>query len=605
MALRYPWAVPYGSFSVELDALSAFFLLPILILSPLAALYGSQYLGQWRGHKSAGAPWFFFNILVASMVLVTTARNGVLFLLAWEIMSLSSFFLVVFEDEREDVRRAGWIYLVATHLGTAFLLVLFVLLGRGSEVLDFAHFKDPSSSPALASLVFALAVVGFGAKAGFVPFHVWLPEAHPAAPSHVSAVMSGVMIKSGVYGLVRVLTFLGPPPAWWGWLLIGIGLSSGILGVLFALAQHDLKRLLAYHSVENIGIIVLGLGLGLLGLNAGLPLLAVLGFAGALFHVLNHALFKGLLFMGAGALLQATGTRELDQLGGLLKRMPWTGAAFLLGAAAISGLPPLNGFASEFLIYLGAFHGHASLSGLAVFPPMGIIAGLALIGGLAAACFAKAAGVVFLGEPRTEKAAGAREVGWLMRLPMLLLALSCALAGLCSPAIVLGLAPALGLATGLDPASVGLSLQQAYASLAGVSLAGLFFLAALALLLALHRLLLARRPVTWATTWDCGYALPSSRMQYTASSFAWPLTGFFAFFLRPRQHLSPPTGAFPPAASLATETPDVFQENFYRPLFAWTRRALLSGRRFQQGRLQLYILYIALTLLLLMVWKLA
>ena len=238
-----------------------------------------------------------------------------------------------------------------------------------------------------------------------MPLHVWLPEAHPAAPSHVSAVMSGVMIKTGIYGLLRALTLLGAPPAWWGWLLVGIGLTSGVLGVLFALAQHDLKRLLAYHSVENIGIIALGLGVGLLGVSAATPALAVLGFAGALLHVVNHAVFKGLLFLGAGAVQHATGTREIDHLGGLLKRMPWTGATFLVGAAAISGLPPLNGFVSEFLIYLGAFHGGAALSGANAVASLFVILALALIGGLALACFAKAFGIIFLGEPRSEHAA--------------------------------------------------------------------------------------------------------------------------------------------------------------------------------------------------------
>ena len=229
-------------------------------------------------------------------------------------MALASFFLVTFEDEHESVREAGWIYLVATHLGTVFLLALFILLGREQGSLDFDRFTGSAGS----GVVFMLAIIGFGAKAGFMPLHVWLPEAHPAAPTHVSAVMSGVMIKTGIYGLVRILTFIGPPPMWWGWVLCGIGVTSGIFGVLFALAQHDLKRLLAYHSVENIGIIALGLGVGLIGLSSGSSTLAVLGFAGGLLHVLNHALFKGLLFLGAGAVLHATSTREMDHLGGLL-----------------------------------------------------------------------------------------------------------------------------------------------------------------------------------------------------------------------------------------------------------------------------------------------
>ena len=283
-------------------------------------------------------------------------------------MSLASFFLVMFDDEKESVRRAGWIYLVAMHLGTAFLLAMFLLLGQERRLAGFRAALGRARRRS--GVLFLLAVVGFGTKAGFIPLHVWLPEAHPAAPSHVSAVMSGVMIKTGIYGLLRMLTLLGPPPAWWGWTLLGIGVVSGVLGVLFALAQHDLKRLLAYHSVENIGIIALGLGVGLLGISYGNPTMAALGFAGGLLHVVNHAVFKSLLFLGAGSVLHATGTGEIDRLGGLLKRMPVTGATFLVGAAAISGLPPLNGFVSEFLIYLGALAGLGSRrpcrSGLAV-----------------------------------------------------------------------------------------------------------------------------------------------------------------------------------------------------------------------------------------------
>ncbi len=253
-SLRMAWNIPYGSFSLGLDPLSGFFLIPVFLLCALAAIYGADYLEAYRGRKALAPQWFFFNLLVASMVIVLLSRNGVLFLMAWEMMALSSFFLVTFEDEKEGTRQAGWIYLVASHIGTAFLLVLFILLGRANGSLDFNRFAASSG----AGLLFVFAMVGFGTKAGFIPLHVWLPEAHPAAPSHVSAVMSAVMIKTGIYGLVRVMMLLGAPQAWWGWVLCAIGLSSGVIGVLLALAQHDLKRLLAYHSVENIGIITLG-----------------------------------------------------------------------------------------------------------------------------------------------------------------------------------------------------------------------------------------------------------------------------------------------------------------------------------------------------------
>jgi formate hydrogenlyase subunit 3/multisubunit Na+/H+ antiporter MnhD subunit len=600
-SLRLPWEVPGGAFFVQLDALSAFFLLPILGLSALAAVYGSEYLWAYQHKKWLGPPWFCFNLLVASMVLVVIAHNGVLFLVAWEVMALASFFLVTFDDEAEAVRDAGWTYLVATHLGTAFLLAFFVLAGRASGSLDFDRL---SATSAEASILFLLAVVGFGTKAGFMPFHVWLPEAHPAAPSHVSAVMSGVMIKTGIYGLVRMLTVLGPPPAWWGWVLCGIGLSSGIFGVLFALAQHDLKRLLAYSSVENIGIIALGLGVGVLGLSGGDPMLTVLGFAGALLHVVNHAVFKGLLFLGAGAVAHATGTREINRLGGLLKRMPWSGAAFLTGAAAICGLPPLNGFVSEWLIYLGAFHGAISPGRTPALPALTVIGGLALIGGLAAACFTKAFGIVFLGTERTDLSAHAHEPGLAMRLPMLALAAGCMLIGCFAPWVVGALAPVVERATGLPAESVRANLTNATRPLLFVVLATLGLLVVIALLAGWRRWMLAGRRVEESLTWDCGYAQPSPRMQYTASSFAQPLTDLFGLLLQTRRRMVAPTGFFPREASLVTETPDVCAEYLFRPVFRGIGHGLASLRWLQHGRVNLYVLYIALTLLVLLIWKL-
>jgi formate hydrogenlyase subunit 3/multisubunit Na+/H+ antiporter MnhD subunit len=455
----------------------------------------------------------------------------------------------------------------------------------------------------LADILFLLAIVGFGTKAGFMPFHVWLPEAHPAAPSHVSALMSGVMIKTGIYGLLRSLTFLGAPPLWWGWLLIGIGLTSGVLGVLFALAQHDLKRLLAYHSVENIGIIALGIGVGLLGVNTGSPALIVLGFGGGLLHVLNHALFKGLLFFGAGAVLQGTGTHEIDHLGGLLKRMPWTAATFLIGAVAISGLPPLNGFVSEFLIFLGAFQGGAMLGAAGAVPLLALIAGLALIGGLAAACFTKAFGIVFLGEPRTEHVLHTQEAGWAMRLPMLLLAAGCALIGLFAPFVVGALQAVLENTTGLRHEVVRDNLAAVAGPLALVVIGTVAFLLVLVVLVLLRRSLLAGRRVEEGVTWGCGYAQPTARMQYTASSFVQPVTTLFRWLLGTHRQVQRPEGIMPANASLTTETPDLCHANLYRPGFLKVNWGLSKLRRLQQGEVQLYVLYIAVTLIVLLAWK--
>jgi formate hydrogenlyase subunit 3/multisubunit Na+/H+ antiporter MnhD subunit len=601
---RRPWPVPFGELFIALDPLSAWFLLPTLVLAALAAVYGVGYLRTWQKRRALGPVWFFYAFLVLGMALVLLARNAVLFLFAWELMAVASFFLVTFEHEREAVREAGWVYLVASHLGTAFLLAFFLLLARETGSMDFTVWAAHGvRARGLADVVFLLAIVGFGTKAGFMPFHVWLPEAHPAAPSHVSALMSGVMIKTGIYGLLRALTFLGPPPLWWGWTLIGIGLTSGVLGVLFALAQHDLKRLLAYHSVENIGIIALGLGVGLLGRSTGSPVLMVLGFGGALLHVVNHALFKGLLFLGAGGVLHGTGTLEIDRLGGLGKRMPWTGATFLVGVVAIVGLPPLNGFVSEFLIFWGAFQGGAQSGGAIAVSMLALVAGLALIGGLAAACFTKAFGIVFLGEPRSDHAAHAHEAGWTMRWPMLLLAAGCVFIGLAAPVVVGGMRTVLENVTGLPPALVRETLAATTGPLALVVGATAVLLLLFGALAALRRGLLAGRRVEQSVTWGCGYARPTARMQYTASSFAEPITTLFRGLLATRQQVQRPEGIFPARASLATETPDLCRGNLYRPAFVQANWGLSKLRWLQHGQVRLYVLYIAGTLIVLLAWK--
>lgn len=605
--LDLPWRVPYGSFSLELDPLSAWFCVPILGLSALAAVYAGEYLLPYIGRKALGPLWFFYNVLVASMVLVVIARNGVLFLVAWEVMALSSYFLVVFEHEQERVREAGRTYLIASHLGTAFLLAFFVLLGREAGTLEFAQNRawigqSGGFAPGAAGVLFVLAVIGFGAKAGFMPLHVWLPEAHPAAPSHVSAVMSGVMIKTGIYGLVRALTFLGTPPQWWGWVLVAIGVASGVLGVLFALAQHNIKRLLAYSSVENIGIIVLGLGTGLLGIALDEPSVAILGFAGGLIHVLNHAVFKGLLFLGAGAVIHGTGTGQFDRQGGLLKRMPITGVTFLVGAVAISGLPPLNGFVSEFLIFLGAFEEELFSGPLGAAPALAIIGSLALIGGLAAACFTKALGVVFLGEPRTEAARQAHAAGMWMRLPMLALAALCFLIALGAVPIVATLVPVVSSISALPRGGIAAQFAEAANPLVSVVGVTAAVLIAGVVLSAVRKALLGAREVGASPTWDCGFAQPTVRMQYTASSFAQPLTDFFAPFLRTHKELVPPRGLFPTHASLHTQTPDVSMERFYIPVFRYIGRTLAKLSWIQHGRVNLYVLYIAATIVVLLVW---
>jgi hydrogenase-4 component B len=611
-ALALPWNSPVGgSFSIGFDALSGIFLLAIYLLMTVCAVFGGGYLSHLRGKRGLGSHWLFYAVLGASMAMVTLARNGILFLFAWEIMSLSSWLLVTFDHDREDVRQAGVTYLVATQIGTAFLLVMFLAMsamGGGpsapsAAAFDFSRFTG-TAGPA-AGAVFILAIVGFGTKAGIVPLHVWLPEAHPAAPSHVSALMSGVMIKTGIYGIARVLSFLGAPPAWWGWTLVVLGAVSGVMGVLFALAQHDIKKLLAYHSVENIGIITLGLGIGLLGTSYGAPVVAALGFAGAFLHVINHALFKGLLFLGAGAAAHATGTRDIDRLGGLLKRMPWTGAAFLVGAAAICGLPPLNGFVSEILVFSAAFQA-VSGAGLPGAVAGGlVIVSLALVGGLAVACFTKVFGIVFLGEPRTSASAAAHEQSPSLVAPMLLLAVVCAAVGLLGPLVVSGAAGLAGQTAGIPLQSASALLLPMHLGLGRVLAATAVLAGVLGLLAVLRLLLLRKRKVREAGTWDCGYVKPDTRMQYTASSYAQPLTGMFHAVLGGRTEGEPVAGLFPSAARFSSDTPDSFLHLVFRPVFSTMGSVFSWLRWLQHGRLQMYVLYIAAALLALFVWRLS
>jgi hydrogenase-4 component B len=601
--LVVPWFMPGGTIHLQIDALSGFFLLPVFGLSILTAIYGGAYMAG-RGKPCKTAPsWFHLNLLTAGMAAVVAAHDGLVFLIAWEIMALAPFFLVVFDDHEPAVRHAAWIYLAATHLGTAFLLVLFVMLGELAGSSDFGAYPAAlSAHPELSSLAFLLALIGFGSKAGFVPAHVWLPEAHPVAPSHVSALMSGAMIKMGIYGLVRFLTMLGTPPAWWGWLLLAIGASSGVLGVLFALAQHDLKRLLAYHSVENIGIILLGIGAGVLGLATDMTPLAVIGFAAGLLHVLNHSIFKGLLFLAAGAVQHAAHTLDLEELGGLLKRMKWTGTTFLIGATAIVGLPPLNGFVSEFLLFYAGFAAVIEPNAAIAVAGLSTIIVMGLISGLAAACFAKAFGIVFLGSPRSPEAAEAHEVSRPMTAAMMALALLCAVIGIAAPVVVVALPPVVAAATGLPAADVQPSLADLAAPL-GAAVA--VFAAAIAITAAvwlwrgrsLRQAGERRGPV-----WGCGYLFPTVRMQYTASSFVQPLITQFRLFVRNREALAAPQGYFPRSSSYSSDSGDPVLRLLFAPTFRWFDRIANRLNVIQHGHTHIYVLYVAATLVVLLIW---
>ncbi len=597
-SVSLPWPVPMASFSLVLDPLAAFFLVPVFLLTGAGALYGAGYL-DGHAREKAGLAWGAFCLLSASMTLVVLSANAVLFMTAWELMALSSFLLVLFDHERPQARKAGYLYLVTGAAGALALLLAFSLLSPSGGPMDFARFVRPGGAAAAAA--FLAALCGFGLKAGFIPLHVWLPEAHPAAPSHVSAVMSGVMIKMGVYGLLRVLGFLLPWPAWWGGLILAFGAVSALGGVLFALAQHELKRLLAYSSVENMGLVLLGVGLGMLAVSDGDYALAALSFAGALLHALNHSLFKGLLFMGAGSVIKSAGTGELEALGGLAKKMPSTASYFLLGSAAISGLPPFNGFVSELLLGLAGLLALGPRSRLAPWGAV-VLVSLAAVGTLAAACFVKASASVFLGLPRSHRTDGAREAGRPMLAGMAVPAAGIALIGLFPSAALRPLSAVLG--SMLGPAAAGFLASSASVPLACAG-AGAAGLAALLLTLWASRALLLRGAKPGAgPTWDCGYAAPTPRMQYGASSFSQPLTDLFQPVIRVIGRYPRIQEYFPSGASFSTEAQPLVYNTLYTPAARRIRGLAYRFSWLQQGRLQFYIMYIAAALIGLLLWKL-
>ncbi len=587
-----PWHVPGGAILLRLDALSAAFLVVIFLVSGLGAVYGLGYWSASEQPRSAARLRFFYALMTVGLALVTLAAHGLLFLLAWELMAVSAFFLVATDDALAEVRRAAWVYLVATHAGTACLFAAFALLRAETGSFEI---QKIALSPA-ASVVFLLAVVGFGVKAGIVPFHFWLPAAHANAPSHVSALMSGVMLKAGIYGLLRFSSLVDVPPLWWGLLVAGLGAVSAVVGIAIASGQTDLKRALAYSSVENMGIVWLGIGLALAGRTLGQPAWVTLGFCGALFHVFSHACFKSLLFFGSGGIVHAAGTRNMERLGGLARRMPVTATLVLVGALAAAGLPLLNGFVGEWLIALGLFgtlRAHSPGGWVLAFGAPA----LALSGALALASFVRIVGVTFLGAPRSAEAAGAHEPSILMTAPMAILAAACVGLGLW-PSAVLG---ALNAAEGawlrgpVDPAFLAASLVRPVSALAVLALA---VAAAGAFLLTLIPRAPRRMP-----TWDCGYAAPTARMQYTSASFGAAVASLLPGLLAPSPVAVSPIGAFPAAASFRTTAADPFGERLYEPFAAWWASRLARLHRLQSGRLTLYLVYVFLTVLVTLAWS--
>jgi hydrogenase-4 component B len=579
--------------SYRIDSLSVFFLVPIFLICPLAALYGYHYLEKTEEAGRVAVNYFFYALLIISMVLVVCADSLLTLALAWEVMSLSSYFLVVYEFQKKETRSAGYLYFVFAQAGA---MCIFAAFGLIYSYTGSFSFEAIDQLPARAKLaVFVLSLIGFGSKAGIFPLHIWLPHAHPAAPSHISAVMSGVMIKMGIYGILRIYVLLADTSLLFGQTVLVIGAVSGILGVVYALGKHDIKRLLAYHSVENIGIILIGAGLGMIGVASGSPVMAAFGFAGSLLHVLNHSIFKSLLFMGAGAVLQKTRTRHVDELGGLGKRMPITGKTFLVGSVSISGLPPFNGFISEFLIYFAAFQGLLLTGSSFLFASLAIIS-LAVIGGLAAACFTKVVGIVFLGEPRSSGAARASEAKLSMTGPMVFLATLCLLIGVWpEPFVQLAF---FGLR---DIAAIVPIDPMIAADLVGnLAFAARLFLAILVVVTLLRKVLYARKEVTSGPTWGCGFTRPTVRMQYTGTSYAMSMVEFYQPFVKIRTAYSGIRKIFPGLTTYETRVDDVAEIGMHRFLVQPMLRVFDGLRWIQHGHIQLYIGYIVLTIVVLL-----
>jgi len=603
--VQLPIGLPWIGARFRMDALSAFFLVVTNLGGAGASLFA---IGYGRHEKAPGRVLPFYPVFLGAMNLVVLADDAFSFLVAWEFMSLSSWALVMAHHRDPDNRSAGYIYIVMASFGTLTLLLAFGLLSGGGGDYAFADIR--TATQALPGLVLILVLIGTGSKAGLVPLHVWLPLAHPAAPSHVSALMSGVMTKVAVYGFVRIVfDLVGSPVWWWSILVIGVAGITCVMGVLSALMQHDLKRLLAYHTVENIGIIFIGLGLALAFSAHDMRAPAALALTAALFHVFNHCLFKSLLFFGAGAVLNATGERDMEHLGGLIHRMPLTAFTFLTGCIAISALPPLNGFVSEWLTFQAILLSPALPSwGLKIIVPA-VGAMLALSAALAAACFVKAFGVTFLGRPRTPAAAQAHEVDRASLAAMFAFALICLLAGVLPGLCIDALAPVtrslVGTAMPAQTALPWLSIVPIAESRSSYNGLLVFVFIALSTLLTveiIHRF--ASRAVRRGPAWDCGYPDPSPATQYTADSFAQPIRRVFGeVVFRASDHVDMPAPGDARPARLTVTIRDLIWEAFYAPIAAFVG---VAGERF--NRLQfltirqyLSLVFVALVGLLLVV----
>jgi hydrogenase-4 component B len=592
---------PIGSSFFRLDPLAALFALIISLGAFLAAVYSHGYMKIYRGEKAElSAYYFFLGLLSSSMLLVVVAQNALVFLLVWELMSLASFFLVNYEQKKEEVRRASMYYLIAMQVGASCLIAAFGWSSAITGSLDFNSFKSVVSNSGTYSIfIFILFFLGFGTKAGFVPLHTWLPKAHPAAPTGVSALMSGVMIKTGIYGILRVILLMGIPDYRLAYGVLIISIVTGIYGIANAIAQTDLKKLLAFSSIENIGIIGMGIGTGMLGLVYNSPFIAAFGFIGALLHTINHFIFKSVLFYGAGIVYSQTHTRDIELLGGLNKQLPVTSLLFLTASLAISGLPILNGFMSEFAIYIGMAKSF-SIDNIAVniCALMGF-SGLALIGAMALLCFTKLYGICFLGTSRSEFHAAPEEKEYSLLLPMVFLLIPMLVIGVFPILVINLITPAVGM---FLPSASAAAMPEIISLMATISTSIALFICFIVFFYSVRTILLRKRPVEIFKTWDCGYQKESSRIQYTGSSYAQPILQLIAELVPQKVQVHKEQVLFPAHASFESHTQDFLERLLIQPSVRLLNAILNKFSWIQSGRMQQYIIYGLIFLVVLLVW---
>ncbi|ALG68664.1 hydrogenase 4 subunit B [Beggiatoa leptomitoformis] len=604
---QFPLGLPWLAWHVRLDPLAGFFCIIIGIVTTAVSLYAPGYVREFtHGQYPLSVLGLFTGLFIAGMLLVLIADDAFFFMIAWEIMSLASYFLVAYQHLQSANRRAAFLYLLMAHVGALSILMAFSVLANVGDGLSFDAMRSAHIAPLWGDIVFGLALFGFGMKAGLIPIHAWLPEAHPVAPSHISALMSGVMLKVAIYGLIRVSFDLIDKPHWsWGVILLIVGAASAVLGILYALMQNDVKRLLAYSSIENVGIICIALGLSLLFIAIGRPLIGSLALLAALYHALNHAVFKGLLFLGAGAIIHTTHEKDLERMGGLLKRLPYTGFFFLIGVLSISALPPFNGFVSEWLIFQAALQAPSLDSGVlrALIPLSAAL--LALTSALSVACFVKLYGIAFLGQPRTRHVKHARETSWGMKVGQGLLAVLCLLLGILPTNLIsfIDTIPQNLLGVGLPSASAGGWLWLTPIAPHVASYSAPLVILSIAMVWALVYLFLRGRKKTRLTRpWECGFGEPTARMQYTATAFAMPIRRIFKPIWRIDESIeeSKNKTLYSSAIRYQLSITDHSWTALYEPI---GRTVLFISRlvsRLQTGNIRVYLAYSFFTLIILL-----